>query len=823
VPSCSLPICLRAKPRLGAALFSKHDPSHPLTMKTKLESSPFGLIAHLASTRISLPLSHIETRFRITGEVAVVEMDQVYEQTARQTLDVRYTFPLPSDAAVFRCEMIINGRCIRAKVMEENEARQLVKEKKAAGRRTALVEQVRGNVFELQLGNTAPGDRIVIRLAYVQQLERLGMQLGMSIPFTPGVRYIPGKPLLRANRGPGAVDDTDAVPDASRISPPRISGGHVDAATMYLHGLLDDAEVSLNSVTCSTHTVVMRSESGGISVELCDDDEVPDRDFRISWAETLVQAEPKPHSWHSVWQRPDGSTELYALLQIRAPQAETVVARDELAQDFYFLLDRSGSMEGANWKAATRALLAFVKELGSQDKVWLTCFENEYQDFSDELMLRDEMLADQGFLELEKIGVGGGTELLPALEHVLEVKSKSGSQNRARFILITDGQVGNDEAIIHRMAEAGARGITVHTFGIDRAVNDVFLKKLAKNTGGRCALMTPEDDIPAAVQKLAVTLRRPVLTGMSLTGRYEMPEGDVSLPDLHAGEVTLLPVRCAAEQASALTLNGSLADGSAWQQAYALRAPAEGEERTMAPRLLYAQRHCDYLLSEGQIEKAVAIAVEHNVICEGTSFVAWDEVEKVPAAKHEVYQPSVMMEEFKTVLRSPAVLCRSVSSPSSYAAGSVTACLSYDEELLRESVPEEHPLKMKLPASLHEVLDRYAYNEEDERGRKLKTELYACLIGPGGMDSAVAELLVMLLLQWAAELMSQSRYKALQRVCDELRKDGADLMALEKFIEDLPQLELRKDALLLYHGTIIEADPIPPSKQKRSLKDLGKE
>jgi Ca-activated chloride channel family protein len=44
------------------------------------------------------------------------------------------------------------------------------------------------------------------------------------------VRYIPGAPLLRSNSGKGAVDDTDQVPEASRISPPRIDQLHPDAA-----------------------------------------------------------------------------------------------------------------------------------------------------------------------------------------------------------------------------------------------------------------------------------------------------------------------------------------------------------------------------------------------------------------------------------------------------------------------------------------------------------------------------------------------------------------------------------------------------------------
>jgi len=61
-------------------------------------------------------------------------------------------------------------------------------EKKAAGHRTALVESVRENLFELALGNLAPGDTVVVRLCWFQTLDTAGHDRSFRIPFTPGVR-----------------------------------------------------------------------------------------------------------------------------------------------------------------------------------------------------------------------------------------------------------------------------------------------------------------------------------------------------------------------------------------------------------------------------------------------------------------------------------------------------------------------------------------------------------------------------------------------------------------------------------------------------------
>src|SRR5476651_1862061 len=117
---------------------------------------PFGLVAWLEETRVNLPLKGVECRFQVTGALACVEVDQIYHQNTNRPLDCTYTFPLPAGAAVYRCELHVNGRVIRAKVEEKETARKIYATQKAAGHRTALVETERENLFTLSLGNVQP-------------------------------------------------------------------------------------------------------------------------------------------------------------------------------------------------------------------------------------------------------------------------------------------------------------------------------------------------------------------------------------------------------------------------------------------------------------------------------------------------------------------------------------------------------------------------------------------------------------------------------------------------------------------------------------------
>src|SRR6185503_12647465 len=243
----------------GLRVKLRTNPVRTNLMRTRRIPEPalerFGLYAILESRRVILPLKGVTCDFSVLSGLAEVSMTQIFRQENDQPLDCEYLFPLPADASVYWCEADINGHVIRAQVREREEARQLAAEKKAAGFRTALVEAERDNLFTLSLGNVQPDDLIVIQLKYFQPLRSLAETRSVEIPFCPGIRYIPGRPLLRSNKGKGIIDDTAEVPDASRISPVRIDAEHPDAAYVEVRGTLDGRFVDEKSLSSPSHSI----------------------------------------------------------------------------------------------------------------------------------------------------------------------------------------------------------------------------------------------------------------------------------------------------------------------------------------------------------------------------------------------------------------------------------------------------------------------------------------------------------------------------------------------------------------------------------------
>jgi hypothetical protein len=434
--------------------------------------------------------------------------------------------------------------------------------------------------------------------------------------------------LLRSPRGQGTVDDTDQVPDASRLSPPRIDRFHPDAAYFWVEGALEAAEGSVRDVSSPSHPVLVRENPGELTIAMAEANAVPDQDFVLRW--TIVP--PQEVQWKA-W-RMRGEKGTYVLLQGAAPAP---APEDKVeAQDFYFLLDRSGSMQGMKWVKTAQAFHDFLRLLPAGDRVWATVFESGFRDFAEKPLPAAELFRDPAVLGLKELGVAGGTELLPALAHVLKKVEEHSKEAPASIIIITDGQVGNESSIVQE-ARRHPR-LRFHTFGIDTAVNDGLLRKLAEQSGGTCVLLHTADDISGAVTRSVGRLGRPLLTAVQVGPNWESPNSQPLA--LHPGEVRALTFRALAEDAE-LAVGATLADGTQRRFAVTIR-----ETSVAAIPLLWAKRRIEHYLAAENSTAAIALAKESNLLCEGVSFLAWDETEKVPLAVHEIYQPSYLMKSF---------------------------------------------------------------------------------------------------------------------------------------------------------------------------------
>src|SRR5260370_626176 len=95
----------------------------------------------------SVPLLHTDVVLDVRGLVAAATVTQQYANSSTEPIEAVYIFPLPRDAAVYDMEIRIGNRVIRSTIREREEAKRVYEAAKSEGKRAALVEEERPNIF----------------------------------------------------------------------------------------------------------------------------------------------------------------------------------------------------------------------------------------------------------------------------------------------------------------------------------------------------------------------------------------------------------------------------------------------------------------------------------------------------------------------------------------------------------------------------------------------------------------------------------------------------------------------------------------------------
>ena len=189
-----------------------------------------------------IPLVHTDATLDVRGLVAAATVTQHYENLSSIPIEAVYVFPLPHDAAVYDMEIRIGSRIIRSRIRGREEAKRTYEAAKSAGKRTALVEEDRPNIFTTSVANIMPGDHIDVRLRYVEPLRWEQNRIRLEFPMVVGPRNVPGT-QANCHAGTGCAKHTAGSQSGEPLRPRYLRDG---GPRSWFRNFLDYVSVAQN-------------------------------------------------------------------------------------------------------------------------------------------------------------------------------------------------------------------------------------------------------------------------------------------------------------------------------------------------------------------------------------------------------------------------------------------------------------------------------------------------------------------------------------------------------------------------------------------------
>lgn len=619
---------MRLLPAL-AAYFAFLLPAFATGFATPDDAGTGTLLFKAADAGKFIEAPRVATDFDITvsGPVVRTRLTQRFENPANGWVEGTYVFPLPENAAVDTLKMVVGDRVIIGDVKEKVEATQIYEQAKAAGQKTALLEQQRPNLFTNQVANIGPHETIVIQIEYQMPVAQSAGLWSLRVPTVVGPRYNPA-PKLIASNDDGMILVSDPVPDRGRITPPVLDPKKhlpVNPLTITVHL---DAGFALGAVKSSYHDVTAETLGPDRKLVMLRNGNFADRDFELTWT-AAPGAAPSVGLFRETVAGSD-----YGLAIVTPPDAPR--SERHIPREVIFVIDNSGSMGGQSILQAKASLQYALGRLDPSDRFNVIRFDDTM-----DVMFPAPVSATPDNIASAKYGVSrldaaGGTEMVPPMRAALTDRDPGDTATLRQVVFLTDGAIGNETEMFDVVSKLRGRS-RIFMVGIGSAPNTYLMSRIAELGRGTFTEIGDGSQVEERMRALVDKLDNPVLTDLhaSFTGDgIEATPAD--LPDLYRGEPVVMLMK-AGRLAGKVILTGTIA-GKPWTETVDLATALDGS----GVAKLWARRRIDdaeVAQSTGRIpsteadRRILALALEHHLVSRMTSLVAVDRTPVRPAGE----------------------------------------------------------------------------------------------------------------------------------------------------------------------------------------------
>ncbi len=615
-------------------------------LKLERAGDPYGagrgsLYFRKADTEEIYTAPQVATSFHLDvgGIVARARVKQTFVNPTAHWLDGTYVFPLPENAAVDALKLKAGDREIVGVIKKKEIARTDYEAARAAGKKAALLESERPNVFVASVANIAPGSNVDISFEYQQKLRYDQGAFSLRIPLVVAPRYHP--------------ESDKTVEDESRLKPTivRQQQGSPDSIPVIVDDGIKTNPVDIHialtpgfpigELKSPYHEIHLTPlPGGGHQISLKKKVVPADRNFELRWR---PESGFEPTLGLLAEQR---NARHYVMAFVMPPTLEAQM--EFKPREVVFVIDTSGSMNGNSMEQAKEALTLAVERLRPVDRFNVIRFHSYTGALFHAPKNATPEIKKMAAEAVSSLRAGGGTEMAPAIELALFAPA-SGDYLR-QVIFITDGAVDNEKALF-RLVRQLLGSSRLFTVGIGSAPNSYFMRKSAEIGRGTFTHIGKQSEVGERMEALFRKIETPLLTNLQVDwpAGLKVDPSRTTLNDLYSGEPVVVSARLSDVKGN-VVVHGCLA-GKPWRRGI----PLSAAQTVPGVSKVWGQSKIDNLLTDGLMldplgsaggtdpvadnrRRVVSLALDLGLVTEYTSLVAIDKSASKPNSEISVQQ-----------------------------------------------------------------------------------------------------------------------------------------------------------------------------------------
>ncbi len=594
--------------------------------------SPYFFVKSEDDSIDKMPLLHTEANVNIAGVIADVKVTQLYKNEGKKSIEAIYIFPASTRAAVYDMRMTIGERTIVAKIEEKGKARADYEQAKSEGKSASLLEQERPNVFQMNVANIMPGDKIKVELSYTELIVPEDGLYEFVYPTVVGPRY-------------SNTPKTDALAsNEDWVENPYLHEGEAAPYTFDMK-INIQAAVPIQSAVSTSHKVnINYTSKDHANIELnASDKSKGNKDF-------IVQYVLKGKEIENGMLLYEGEKENFFMMMMQPP--ERIIPKEMPTREYIFIVDISGSMNGFPLDISKKMMKELLGTLQSRDKFNVLTFAGSANFLSEQSVTATPTNIQQAMSTLQRKRGGGSTELLPALKKAMSAPKP---ENTSRsFVILTDGYV-TVESDAFDYIKSNLGNANFFSFGIGSSVNRHLIEGMARVGYGEPFIVTKQEEGIETAARFKTYIQSPVLTNIKtdFSGLEVYDVYPKEVPDLLGERPLIIYGKYKNRPTGKITVKGESGKGKFKESIDVSTVKASKENQAL--RYIWARQRIKSLddysnlsrngIDDKLIDEVTDLGLKYNLLTKYTSFIAIDSKVRNKDGKVETVKQPLPMPE----------------------------------------------------------------------------------------------------------------------------------------------------------------------------------